>query len=339
MEPAYILHGSVASPYSMKMRSYMLFKQIHFQFTPPSADMKQFWNRYPGIPKVIPVLKFPDGSYSNDSTFLIQKLEKEFPRRSVFPDDPAMKFLCLLVEDFADEWITKIMYGGRWLGDTKFSGKYVVGCVWNGEEKLKMNGVNMSLSNASKMFEKVQVNRVKKVGCGDWDLLSASAHRVCDAISASNCGFLFGRPSAADFAIFGQFTQFLVDEPVNQILRQYPWTYAWVHSSHDLSGLEIGSWDEKPSDFLLSILRLIGDIYVPFLKANASAYERKAKSFTVSFMQGKFFHTQKPFSYQVKCLKELQTQYGILSPGDRARVSQILKDTGVENIFQVKSRL
>ena len=49
-----------------------------------------------------------------DSTPMIAWLETEFPEPSVMPADPATRFLSLLVEDFADEWLWRPAMHYRW---------------------------------------------------------------------------------------------------------------------------------------------------------------------------------------------------------------------------------
>ena len=68
---------------------------------------------------LIPVLVFPgEGGRADeamiDSTFQIKRLEKMFAARSIIPPDPAIAFLDALLEDYADEWLTKPMFHYRW---------------------------------------------------------------------------------------------------------------------------------------------------------------------------------------------------------------------------------
>ena len=61
------------------------------------------------------MVRWPDGSVQNDSTFVLLAAEERYPSRPILPADPLTAFLALLLEDLFDEWGTKIMFGMRWL--------------------------------------------------------------------------------------------------------------------------------------------------------------------------------------------------------------------------------
>src|ERR1700674_4526752 len=111
------LVGGYGSPYSRKMRAVLRYRRIPFRWIMrgSSADI--------GIPPVpvalIPVLVFPgrDGASDTamiDSTFQIKRLESMYRERSMIPHDPALAFLHAMLEDYADEWLTKPMFHYRW---------------------------------------------------------------------------------------------------------------------------------------------------------------------------------------------------------------------------------
>ncbi len=53
------------------------------------------------IQRLLPKIVWPSGEAYNDSTFLIHRLEREFRGRSVRPSEPALAWVCDLIEDWA----------------------------------------------------------------------------------------------------------------------------------------------------------------------------------------------------------------------------------------------
>ena len=114
-----VLAGWYGSPYSWKMRAVLRYRQIPFRWV--VRDSK--WDDIPDPPvRIVPVIVFPqpDGSYGEvtvDSSPQIMRLEAEFSGRSIVPTDPTLAFIDALIEDYADEWLTKAMYHYRWAFD------------------------------------------------------------------------------------------------------------------------------------------------------------------------------------------------------------------------------
>jgi hypothetical protein len=91
-------------------------------------------------------------------------------------------------------------------------------------------------------FETRQVGRNPLVGFteANMPMLMGLANRVLDALEPSlpEQPFVFGtRPSNADFALFGQLSQFTVDlAAIGPCQDRAPYTMRWCHHVHDLSG-------------------------------------------------------------------------------------------------------
>ena len=111
------LVGAYGSPYSIKMRAVLRYRRIPYRWVVRnSAQDRDFPD--PQVP-IIPILVFHDdvGGYSEsmvDSSPQIMRLETEYAERSLLPTDPVVCFLDHLIEDYGDEWLTKVMYHYRW---------------------------------------------------------------------------------------------------------------------------------------------------------------------------------------------------------------------------------
>ena len=108
----YRLIGSTASPYAIKLRALMRYRQIPFSWVIMTKALRKQTEHL--RPNLIPVLQYPDGTYRGESTTLAYDLEARHPQRSVIPDDKAVAFVCDLLEDLADEWAVKPLFLYRW---------------------------------------------------------------------------------------------------------------------------------------------------------------------------------------------------------------------------------
>src|SRR5690349_19006476 len=109
-------HGAPGSPYTRKMLAALRYRRIPYRFMLPTNPRLEDLPR----PKVSLLPTFylpgPDGALEavTDSTPLIRRFELEYEGRSLIPADPALAFLDALIEDYADEWLTKAMFHYRW---------------------------------------------------------------------------------------------------------------------------------------------------------------------------------------------------------------------------------
>ncbi|MFM5917826.1 MAG: glutathione S-transferase N-terminal domain-containing protein [Novosphingobium sp.] len=315
----YKLYGALGSPYSMKMRALLRYRRLPHLWIDGGAARDALANvRAP----VIPVLQYPDGLFDNDSTPLIYDLEVRHADRRVVPEDPAQAFVAHLLEDFADEWLTKAMFGYRWLDEVD----QVQMSRWLAFDNLKGGGLEKSQGFAA-AFRERQVGRMALVGCTreNFPLIEASTRAVLDALEAHvvNRHSLFGtRPSLAEFAIYGQLSQLGTDPTPQAMMRaDYPYTYRWLAHIDDMSGVE-GDWEAGFAPVVSELVRISAEVYVPFLAANASAVEAGASRFRMTAMG--LPYEQGTFKYQVKCLRELAARHRALPPSARAEVDALL---------------
>ena len=106
------LIGSQMSPYSVKLRSYLLYKGIPFEWITRGPRTEKLYQRHAKV-QLIPLVIFPDGSSMQDSTIIMEHLEALHPEPSMQPREPAVRFLSELLEEFGDEWCNKLMFQYR----------------------------------------------------------------------------------------------------------------------------------------------------------------------------------------------------------------------------------
>lgn len=322
----YTLYGALGSPYSMKMRAVLRYRRLPHRWRHGTeAQSAQGKVKAP----VIPILEYPDGHFANDSTPLIYDLERRHRDRSIVPPDPARAFLAHLIEDFADEWLTKAMFGYRWLREVD----QVQVSRWLAFDRMTGGGIVQSQA-AAEIFRARQVGRMEIVGCteANFPLIEASTRAVLAALEAhvTDRHCLFGtRPSLAEFGLYGQVSQLGADPtPEAMLRRDYPYVLRWLLHIDDMSGIE-GDWDapEAPlAPAATALLAVIGSVYSPFLLGNAAALAAGAESFEFDAMGHRY--RQGTFKYQAKCLADLRARFESLPAGARGWLTPLLAAAG-----------
>lgn len=334
------IRGAPGSPYTRKMLAVLRYRRIPYRFL-VGLWTKDEVDSLPS-PKVdlLPTFYFEtdDGMEAVvDSTPIIRRLEAEVLGRSVVPHDPALAFIDYLLEDYADEWLTKAMFHYRWQypADIELAGEILP--RWR-----DLTASPQEIAPRSQFIRDRQIGRLYVVGSNEVTLpvIEASYRRLLGLLDAhiGNGPFLFGqRPGAADFGLYGQLTQLATFDPTpSQLTAEVaPRVLAWVQTVDDLSGLDPADddWiarDDVP-ETLSALLAEAGKTYVPVLLANAKAVDAGAEQVQAE-VEGEAW-VQQPFPYQAKCLQWVRQEYGRLDPADRAAVDGILSGTGCEALF------
>jgi len=334
------LMGAPGSPYTRKMLAYLRYRRISYEF--------MLGDRVTDLDLPRPKVELlPTFYLSNDegeieavvdSTPLIRRFEQAFPGREAVPSDPALAFINYLVEDYADEWLTKPMFHYRWYYDADIKKAGSILPLWHGLQMDTEQHQKFSSSVADR-----QISRLYVVGSNDVtaSVIEASYRRfleIMDDLIAHQTFVLGSRPSSADFGIYAQLTQLAKFDPtpMSICLRDAPRVYAWVDVVDDLSGqvCEEDGWMsvEVVSDVLRPLLSEIGRVYAPALIANANALQAGNKHMETT-IDGKPWE-QPTFPYQGRCPGWIREEYQKLAANDRAQVDYILAGTGCEELLR-----
>lgn len=320
----YEVYGALGSPYSLKVRAALRAKRLPNSWTGMTGEERAVI--MPNVKaQVIPVIRRPDGSWTNDSTPFLLSIEGE--GRSLVPDDPALRFVCLLLEDMADEWFMKAMFHYRWFyeADQEWCANWLMydSMPNAGQEKVEQNAA---------VIRSRQISRMALVGCTPQTapLIEASWKRSCAALQEMALGpgrFLFGdRISLADLAFYGQLKVMSYDPtPMAWMREAAPYLYRWLNHADDASGIG-GEWSGAETALALpgigKLLAQAGDTYLPFLKANADAIEAGAETFSLTIEGGPY--SQGVFKYQVKCLASLREEWHRLKADTRGALARLI---------------
>lgn len=320
MSDAYKVHGALGSPYSMKVRAAMRAKRLPHVWVPLTAELRE-----PILSKVkapvIPVVRTPDGEWTNDSTPFLLSLEHE--GRALLPDDPVQRFACLLLEDMADEWTMKAMFHYRWAyeDDAEWCANWLMYDSFP-------NAGREAVEQAAAGIRERQISRMSLVGCTPQTapIIETSFARVTSHLEDMALGptcFLFGdRPSLADLAFYGQIKVMSYDPTPMAFLRaERPYFYRWLDLADDASGVE-GEWSQGLSEPVKDLLAIAGETYLPFLKANEEALEKEEKTFSLA-LEGETY-SQGVFKYQKRCLDALREAWSNLDAESRETLRALI---------------
>ncbi len=336
------LIGAVGSPYTRKMLALLRYRQI---------PHSMIWGDAPGVldsmgikkpkPTFLPTFLF-EGEAGEiqavcDSTPIIERLEASVSTRSVIPDDPALAFINYLLEDYGDEWCTKLMFHYRWHfeADADNAGTML-------PLTLDVGLADETLQQFKSYFSERQIGRLGFVGSNQTTapIIDSSYRRLLSLLDAhfKTLPFLLGhKPSSGDFALYGQLSQLVGFDPTPRAIAYEisPRTVGWTNLMEDQGGLDSTdkAWStlESLPQTLTDILSEIGRTYVPALLANAKALEADEKQWQTE-IDGAVW-TQQSFPYQGKCLHWIRERYQSLSQADQQRIADVLQGTGCEALL------
>ncbi|MEM9669385.1 MAG: glutathione S-transferase family protein [Pseudomonadota bacterium] len=325
----YRLFGAETSPYSLKVRSFLRYKGADFDWVQRSAATEEEFNRHAVLPAV-PLLINPDGKASQDSTNMLAALEKKVVEPSAMPADKACQALSYILEDYADEWLNKAMFLGRWgqSPDKEAAAARVLEQLLSGKQPAKKREAKESV--IARMTERLAI-----VGATaeNGPLLTASFHRFCELLNAHLEQHLFifgGRPSPADFALAGQLQQTLMD-PTNGtwLTDRAPFVTAWCEfMENPTAGGPFVSLTELQATLLPIFKEEVAVTFLPWAEANSEAITKRKKAIELEI--GGTPYSQSTQRYASKSWRTVKKAVQKLSKSDG--LEAFLNDAGMEGL-------
>lgn len=336
-------HGVMFSYYSAKTRAYLGYKRIPFVEQYNAMEMQ---GRIKEVihKSMIPVVEMPDGEILQDTTAIIDELERRYPERPTLPDDPVMLLISRLVEFAIDElWISTAM-NTRW--NDPESNQFIV------NEFGSRIGVSAGLSgdDARALGEQVagrMQSYLPRLGVGSAEGQEVANRLFRDATRSLDnvvgpVRFAFGpRPTLIDFCLFtgyyahqyrdlGEAQRFMKSETPS--LCYYLDNLHAAQCAPEEGELEI-------TDELQSYLQVIGPPSAGFARGiqegtaeaasatvSGEVFEESIAEFDFDVMGANF--TRGGSTFSAWKLQRVRDVFDGLTNEDRARTSSLLADTG-----------
>jgi len=271
MTDLYRLYGAEFSLYSGKVRSYLRKKGVPFEeITSTLSVYKKFIIPRTGV-RYIPVVQTPEDEVFQDTTTIIDELEKRFPEHSVYPHTPRQKLAALLLEVYADEWLVIPAMHYRW-NYPAMNNKFIYGefgaMVLPRAPGFVQRLVGKKVGNKFKSYVPklgVQEHNVNAIESSYVNLLADLQTHF-----ESHDYLLGSKPCIADFGLIAPMYAHLYRDPApGKLMRAKApavcqWVRRMVNEEPSLTG---GAWLENDQipDTLLPVLNRMATEHLPVL--------------------------------------------------------------------------
>lgn len=324
----YRLFGADTSPYSLKVRAFLRYKGLAFDWISRSRANEPEFQANAQQVATVPLLICAHRPASQDSTSMLAALEADHPEPSAVPNDPACAVLSLMLEDYGDEWLNKCMFQQRWgqSPDRESAALRVLTQLYDGK-------LPRARKAPQKQIAERMAARLPLVGAetGNWETLENSWRRFADQLNdhLKEQLFLFGgRPSAGDFAIAAQFQQMLLDPtPAAWLQDRAPFLVAWCEHMEDPHAggpfEDIATLGNTLAPLFAEELSLT---YLPWASANAASASRNKKRFSATLGDGIF--EQSTQRYAARSFKSVRA--GVARAADITPLQDFFEATGAK---------
>ena len=318
------VYGSKISYFTGKLESYLRYKRISYELVPAGPHQGRM-REHVGTAQV-PAVERDDGRWMTDSTPIILALESELVHPPVLPPDPVVRFIALLIEDYADEWLWRPAMHYRWsyAHDRELLSSTIVDELM-GHIPLprfaKRWLIQLRQRGGFVVRDGVRPETREHVEAGYFQALDNMTTMLHER------PFLLGdAPSIADIGLMGPMLRHFGQDPTPaQLMRQRgPEVYEWVArmwNARPPNGVPCFV-DHVPED-AAPMLQEICETHLVQLRDNASAWAAKSRRFEMT-VQGCHYVALPVSRYRVACLERLRDHFEALAASEQEAVRGLL---------------
>ena len=304
MTQTWTLYTMQNSPYSDKIRAFLKYKKLPVQEFLENAETRFSVLQARTGKTMVPVVITPSDEAMNDSTAIAAHVESIAADPPTRWKDPETDTVAMLLEDYADEWLVRIMLTSRWYHPADAAqNAAIIACGMT-------HGVpGLDFQRAAREFPPGIISTLPKMGAtpenaeGWYAMLPRILGAFARALSRSL--FLTGAaPHQADFAFYGQLNQ----------IRRDPTGSGWISAAPEpvrdwldrmeavfTGNLTPASCALDDLDTLDELVEEMSSTYLRMQVANALAVDAGEKIVRMTLRDGFEFATA-PAKYNAKLL-------------------------------------
>jgi glutathione S-transferase len=344
----YRFYAAEISYFSGKPRPALRYKRVPFdEILPTPRAYREVIRPRTGLSQ-IPVLVTPEDEVFQDSSVILDELERRFPEPPLYPTAPRQRMLGYLLELYTDEFLLVPGVHYRWSYEeskTKALADFVASAGPDADEALAM-------------AEAVQ-GFMRLVGVSPETIPAIEAHtadllRAFDAHLAAQPYVLGARPSLGDCALMGLlYPHLYLDAVPGRLMRALaPRVCHWIERMNHPDPQTFGDWlagDAIPPT-MRPIVELLGRDAVPYVLDVGRAFERWADQTTTAdgflprvvgmhgtSLRGVAFE-RVTTPYTMWMVQRVTDAYRGLPPPARASVDAEFAGTGIEALLAYEPR-
>ena len=349
MAQNYKHYGWECSPYSSKTRSYFRYKNIPFKDIHPNAiQVKWIMEKRVGFTSM-PTVIAPQGDILQDSSDIIDTLEKTFINKAVLPNTPKQNLVSYIFELFADEWLPIISMYTRWRNpiNKAFAFEEFGHCALPFLPKIITRPLGKKIG--AKMYSYLPVLGITDNTAPEIEKWSEELLQQLNLHFAQHPFLLGTKPCLGDFGLYGPLYALVWRDPGSRrLIEAQPHLYAWLKrlmQPQNIEGTFIGE-DDIPKT-LWPILKRIFKEQWPILNQSAQAIETwikenpLVKKFPrslgkVTFQLGQATEERTLTTLPIWMLQRPLDFYNALNETDSASVNTFLNKIGGYEAMQLK---
>ena len=352
MKADYKFYGWQASYFAGKARGYIKYKQLNFEEKEISLfDFKKISKTTQRA--AMPAIESKDGEWFCDTPLIMEEFEKRHPTPSILTKTPVQTFVAELLQNwFDDMWLpvalhTRWSYNENWESLNRdeggkallpFAPKFIRNRLVDKFFKQKMS---QHLPNQGIVPESIPL--LEKWSLNILDLLEQHF--------AQQGYLLGGRPTVADFALFGPMFGHLNRDPwpKREWLDPRPNLQKWVEkmTRGDQTSKKLYPNDEIPPT-LMPIVKIVFKEFLPLMQDTANEIKQMVKDKGLESGRSLPRTTQKmnfkmldgtycrgSFTYSVWRMQRIQNMLKDISEQDKESLSTWLTEQGQADFLSI----